>query len=121
MKKILVIDDEPHMVMMIKSRLEANNYEVISASNGKEGLEKIPQEKPDLIIVDVLMPEMDGYTFVRKLKIANDEIPIIVLTAKPGMADLFAEEGITDYLYKPFETEELLSTVEQMIAGTLEE
>ncbi len=112
-KKILVIDDEPHIVKVIKSRLEANDYKVITAFNGKEGLVKVQDEDPDIIIVDILMSEMDGYTFVRELKKTPKKIPVIVLTAKTGMAEIFRIEGIDDYVCKPFETEELLGKIEK--------
>ena len=115
MKKILIIDDEPHIIKMVRSRLEANNYEVVTALNGEEGLNKLHQEKPDLIILDILMPKMDGYTFVRELKKEENEIPVIILTANTGMTDLFDEEGITDHVYKPFKTEELLEKIRKHI------
>ncbi|MFH1836905.1 MAG: response regulator [Candidatus Omnitrophota bacterium] len=115
MKKILIIDDEPHIIKMVRSRLEANGYAVITALDGKEGLEKVEKENPDLIIVDVLMPKMDGYTFVRNLKKKRADIPIIILTATQGMTDLFEEEGITDQIHKPFETEELLGKIQKYL------
>src|SRR3989338_1841917 len=101
-KKILVIDDEPEMTELLKSRLESQSYEIITAHDGEEGLEKARYEKPDLIILDVLMPKMDGYTFVRELKVeeATKGIPVIVLTAKRRMQDLFKLEGIHDYILK---------------------
>ncbi|MBN3039115.1 MAG: response regulator [Candidatus Omnitrophica bacterium] len=114
-KKILVIDDEPHIVQLLKSRLQANGYEVVAASNGKEGLERVEQENPDLIILDILMPAMDGYTFVRRLRKASREIPVIVLTGQGAMQDLFAVEGINDYMVKPFKAEELLEKIEKYI------
>jgi two-component system alkaline phosphatase synthesis response regulator PhoP/two-component system response regulator VicR len=112
-KKILVIDDEPNVVKMVRSRLEAANYEVIAALNGKEGLEKVKSEKPDLIILDILMPQMDGYTFMREVRSTNSlkHIPIVILTAKDKMRDLFAIEGIKDYITKPFKAEELLQAI----------
>jgi len=109
-KKILVIDDEPDLVKVISARLQSAGYETASAFNGLEGLEKLKNEKPDLIILDVIMPGMDGYTFVKEVKAdqATKNIPIIMLSAKDGMKDLFAIEGVKDYIVKPFENEELL-------------
>ncbi|MCK5450813.1 MAG: response regulator [Candidatus Omnitrophica bacterium] len=113
MKKILVIDDEPLIVKLVKSRLEGQNYEVVTAVNGYDGLEKVHQENPDLIIADIMMPKMDGYTFVRELRKEQNKTPVIILTAKSGMVDLFEEEGVSDYVQKPFETEDLLEAVKR--------
>ncbi len=114
-KKILLIDDEPEITEMLKFRLESYQYQIITATNGDEGLQLAEKEKPDLVISDVMMPKMDGYTFVREMKsrASTRNIPIIVLTAKPGMKDLFAMEGISDYLIKPYKPEELVQKVRQ--------
>lgn len=116
-KKILFIDDEPDLVKMVTMRLEANDYEVLAAADGQEGLEKARSEKPDLILLDILMPKKDGYAFVKEAK--GDEslkrIPIVVLTAKPGMKDLFAIEGIKDYILKPFDNQDLLSKIKKYL------
>lgn len=115
--KILIIDDEPQMIQVLKVRLEAENYTVLSASNGEEGLEKVKSEKPDLILLDILMPKKDGYTFVRETK-ADDNlrnIPIIMLTGKAEMKDLFAIEGIKDYLLKPFDDMELIKKIKSLL------
>ena len=116
-KKILIIDDEPEMVELIKLRLQANNLEVITASEGEEGLDKMIKDKPDLVILDIMMPNMDGYSFLRETRrdpfIAK--IPIIVLTAKPDMKDLFGLEGIKDYIIKPFEADELMQKIKERL------
>ncbi len=108
--KILIVDDEPDFALLFKKRLEANGYEVISATNGNEGLDKIKTERPDLILLDILMPGKDGYTMLQEMK--GDEsiskTPVIVVTAKPYMQDLFAIEGIHDYLVKPIDDDDLL-------------
>lgn len=115
--RILVIDDEQETVELLKVRLEANRFEVISASNGEEGLEKVHYEKPDLIIVDVLMPKMDGYTFVRELKTNREtsRLPLIVLTGKVKMEELFKLEGVEDYLIKPFKINDLLDRIHKYL------
>jgi len=115
-KKILVIDDEPELVKALKIRLETKGYEVITAFNGEEGMKKVQEEKSHLIILDVQMPAMDGYRFVRELKKRLDPIPpIIVLTAKDKLQDLFELEGVTDYIIKPFEHQELLDRVSKLL------
>jgi len=116
-KKILVIDDEPHFVKMLKRRLESCQYEVVSAPNGNEGLDRVATENPDLIILDIMMPEMDGYTFVKELKVKceNKMAPIIVMTAKAKMKDLFEIEGVADYVVKPYDPDELLEKVKKLL------
>jgi two-component system alkaline phosphatase synthesis response regulator PhoP len=112
-KKILIVDDEVQMVQMIKLRLEAAYYDVISAGNGDEGLLKAREEKPDLILLDIMMPKKDGYSFVLEAKkdAVLRSIPVIIVTAKEGMRDLFGMEGIKDYLVKPFDDKELLGKI----------
>jgi DNA-binding response OmpR family regulator len=116
-KKILLIDDEPNILKVLKSRLEAEKFVVITASDGKEGLDKAKSEKPDLIILDIIMPNKDGYTFIKEMQ--TDEsirrLPVIVTSAKAEMKDLFAVEGINDYIVKPFKTEELLEKIKQLL------
>ncbi|MFH1783686.1 MAG: response regulator [bacterium] len=113
-KKILVVDDEPHIVKLIVTRLQANGYEVFTGTNGEEALEVARKERPDLILMDVLMPVMDGYTFVKTAKGDNDikDIPVIILSAKDRMSELFKAEGIKDFLVKPCRAEELLKVVD---------
>ena len=118
-KKILVVDDEPEFVDMLKIRLEANDYAVVTAANGKEGVEKAAAEKPDLILLDILMPEMDGYSALKELKANNQTrgIPVIVVTAKSKMQGLFLVEGINDYVVKPFEADDLLLRIKRVVDG----
>lgn len=117
MKEILIVDDDPDIVELVKNRLEADNYKVISASGGEEGLQNINKEKPDLIILDIGMPKIDGYTFIRALK-SNDDfksIPVIILTARGQMQGLFKVEGVKDYMTKPFKPEELLERIKKLL------
>jgi len=116
-KRILTIDDEPDVRAMLKARLESKSYEVIAAADGEEGLEKVEYERPDLIILDVMMPRMDGYTFIREMRnrYPDLKIPIIVLTAKDKLKDLFEIEGIGDYLTKPYDAQELLQKIEKFL------
>lgn len=118
-KKILVVDDEPHIVKMVKNRLETNHFEVVTAYNGLECLQCVGVEKPDLIILDISMPRMDGYSVVKELR-ANAktaEIPILILTAKEMMRDLLEMEHVSSYLVKPFRSEDLLDHVRKALAA----
>jgi len=79
--KILVVDDEPEFVELIKMRLENNGYMVVTASNGKEGLERVKSEKPDAVLLDVLMPELSGLEALRKIRKNNKDLPVFIVTA----------------------------------------
>jgi len=116
-RKILIVDDEPDFVKMVRMRLEASGYDVISSLDGSEGVAMAEREKPDAILLDIMMPKKDGYTVFRELKAkpATKKIPVIVITAKPGMKDLFEMEGVDDYILKPFESEDLQFRVERVL------
>jgi DNA-binding response OmpR family regulator len=118
-KKILVIDDEPLVVEVLKIRLEMNDYEVITASDGVEGIERAMREKPDLILLDILMPGLDGYQVCQKLKEdrKTERIPIIMLTALGQSAGRKKghSSGAYDYIFKPFDDEELLKSIEKAL------
>ncbi|MDD5691834.1 MAG: response regulator [Candidatus Omnitrophica bacterium] len=118
-KKILVIDDESDLVEMLSIRLEANNYRVIAASDGQEGLDKARAESPDLIILDLMLPKLDGYQVCRMLK--SDEkykqIPIVIFTARAQESDVKAgmDAGADAYITKPFDPAILLGKVSQLL------
>ena len=118
-KKILIIDDEPDILELLCLRLEANNYEVISASDGQKGLDKARNENPDLIILDLMLPRIDGYKVCRMLKFDErfKNIPIILFTARTQEADmkLGQEVGADAYITKPFEPNILLSKVAELL------
>jgi len=116
-KKILIVDDDMRIVQIIRSRLVASGYEVTAAYDGQAGLDAVRRENPDLIILDVLMPKMDGYTFVKSLRKepSSREVPVIVLTAKDKMRDLFIAEGVLDYMIKPYKPEDLLARISEAI------
>jgi len=122
-KKILVVDDDPHIVSLIKNRFEANSYEVITANDGEECIEKILSDKPDLVILDIMMPKVDGYNVlvgIKEIKAITGElpdIPIIVLTAvaDPRVREMVEKEQIVDYMIKPFDSADLLSKVKKAL------
>ncbi len=115
--KILVVDDEQQLALAVKIRLQSNGYQVVTAPNGQVALEAIAKERPDLVIMDVLMPVMDGYSCLRAINTTygRGKIPVIVLTARDRMKDLFELEGIEDYVIKPFDHEDLLLRVERVL------
>jgi len=120
LQKLLVIDDDQTVITFVHARLEAHGYRVIVALNGEEGLQQAKETKPDLIILDVQMPSMDGYTFVQEIKKSDDlrDTPIIILTAKDKLEDLFKAEGIKDYLVKPVDIKILLDKIQSRIGPT---
>ena len=118
-KRILVVDDERDFVEMIKFRLEANGYEVIAAFDGIQGMMVAKREKPDLIILDVMMPAGGGYLVCERLKLSSFtwSIPVIFLTAKSRPEDEAKayEVGAKYYLTKPYEPEVLLDTIKRAL------
>ena len=123
-KRILVVDDEPHIVRLVQVNLQREGYEVLTAYDGVEALEKVAGEKPDMVVLDVMMPRMNGFEVLKKLKAddATRNIPVIMLTAKAQDADVFRgwQSGVDSYLTKPFNPMELLTFVRR-IFQSLEE
>ena len=117
--KILVVDDDPDFLHLLQFDLKKKGYQVVSANNGEEGLVKAKNERPSLIILDVKMPKMDGYTFVRRLKKEEEtkEIPLIVLTSYEPMKDMFQLEGVSGYFVKSANMESLLNAVDKHLTS----
>ena len=117
-KKILAVDDERHIVRLVEVNLQRAGYEVVTAYDGREALEKVKAEKPDLVVLDVMMPYMDGFEVLKNLKAdpTTAEIPVIMLTAKAQDADVFRgwQSGVDCYLTKPFNPMELLTFVKRI-------
>jgi two-component system response regulator ArlR len=117
--KILVIDDEPNIVQTLQDRLEMNEYRVFTAHNGRDGLDKFEREKPDVILLDVIMPIMDGLEMLETLRKRPDgqDVSIIMLTARSQTQDIARANacGIDDYIVKPFDLSELLAKIESVI------
>jgi len=120
-KKILLVDDEPEFVSMLQMRLEANRYDVVTANDGREGLQKIAEENPDLVLLDVMMPGMDGFEVLEKLRKSPSTkyLPVVLLTARGESSSIFKgqELGATDYLTKPCASEDLLAVIRKHIGG----
>ncbi len=118
-KKILIIEDEQPIINLLKIRLEASNYEIIFATDGQKGLNMAREEAPDLIILDIMLPSLNGYQILRMLKFDGryKEIPIIVLTAKGVEEDkkLGQALGADAYIPKPFEPETLLEKIKELL------
>ncbi len=117
--KILIVDDEPNIVQTLQDRLEMNEYEVVTACNGKEGLEQAIREQPDVVLLDVIMPIMDGHEMLEALRKQPGcgDISVIMLTARSQTQDIARANacGIEDYIVKPFDLSELLEKIESVI------
>ncbi len=115
-KTIMVVDDEKRLVSLVESYLAQEGYHVVSAYNGREALTVAHREKPDLIVLDVMMPEMDGYEFMRKHR-AENNTPIILLTARVEDDEkvIGLEVGADDYMTKPFRPRELVARVRAVL------
>ena len=111
--RILVVDDEERIVNFLNAKLKASGYEVLTASNGREGLEQAQAQEPDLIVLDLIMPKMDGLEMLKELRTFS-AVPVIILTAKGADADRIKgfQLGADDYLPKPFNPDELVARVE---------
>jgi len=115
----LIVDDEPEIVEFTKKRLETSGYTVITATDGETGLERAVEEKPDLILLDVMMPKKDGMMVLRQLQdnTMTQNIPVIMLSAKGDSHFLMecTELGAVDYFIKPCEWDELLKCIEKYL------
>ena len=116
--KVLIVDDDRDFAQLLEFDLKKGGYETVTACNGEEGLVKAQSERPDLIILDIKMPKVDGYTFVRRLKKETDmkETPLIVLTSYEPMKEMFKLEGVQDYFVKSADMKGLLASIEKHLS-----
>ncbi len=117
--RILVVDDEPNIVQTLQDRLEMNEYEVYTAGNGREGLKRFEDERPHVILLDVIMPIMDGHEMLEALRKQpnGQDVSVIMLTARSQTQDIARANacGIDDYIVKPFDLSELLEKIESVV------
>jgi len=125
-KRILCIEDHPEMIELVKLILERRGFEVHGAVGGKKGIEVATQDPPDLILLDLMMPDVDGWDVFRQIK-ANDDLkdrPVIIITAKAQGIDRVLGlhiAGVDDYITKPFGPKELVSSVERFLGSSVAE
>ena len=115
--RILVVDDDPKIRTVVRRGLAYEGYRVIEAASGEEGLEKVREHLPQLVVLDVMMPGIDGLEVTRRLRAGGDEVAILMLTARDEVKDRVEglETGADDYLVKPFNFEELLARVHALL------
>ena len=116
-KKVLIVDDEPDSLELVKLVLESAGFKTVSAANGIEALNQVDVSKPDLVLLDIMMPDMDGWEVFRKIKEKNSTLPIAILTAKAQNFDRLLGLHVLkadDYIIKPFRKNELISKVRKL-------
>lgn len=114
--KVLLVEDEPTLAMIIKDTLDGKEFEIILAGDGEEGLVRYKETKPDVIVSDIMMPKMDGFTMVRRIRKTDTQIPVLFLSARSAANDVVEgfELGGNDYLKKPFGMAELIIRIKAL-------
>ncbi|WP_124979170.1 response regulator transcription factor [Nonlabens xiamenensis] len=115
---IILAEDEPALGMIVKESLETRGFKVRHRENGAEALDAFHEQQPDILVLDVMMPQMDGFEVAKKVRLENEEVPIIFLTAKSQTEDVLEgfHVGGNDYLKKPFSMEELIVRIENLLS-----
>ena len=123
--KVLVVDDEIYIVHILDFSLGMEGYEVVTALDGEQALEKVSSEKPDLIVLDIMMPKLDGYEVCKSIKSdpATRQIPVILLSAKGRNVDqkMGFDVGADDYITKPFSPRKLVERINQLLGQAVQE
>lgn len=113
--RVLVVDDEPRILRLLCTSLSAHGYEVITATNGEEALELARVEQPDIILLDVFLPVMDGFEVLQKLR-SFSRLPVVAFSASNSVRDRVLNLGANDFVAKPFVPDDLVKTIETLLA-----
>ena len=115
--KVLLVEDEPTLAMIIKDTLDGNEFDIILAANGEEGLSRYAEINPDIIVADIMMPKMDGFTMVKLIRKTDTHTPVLFLSARSAANDVVEgfETGGNDYLKKPFGMAELIVRIKALL------
>ena len=119
MPKILVVDDEPDILLMLRMALEDEGYEVVMASDGEMALGRIDEHGPDLVVLDLMMPVLDGFGVLERLKASGSSLPVLVLSARNDQSDVdrALTLGAAEFMAKPFDLDRLLTLIASTLAG----
>lgn len=115
-KRVLVVDDEPGVLKFVRISLSAAGYEVLTAGGGEEGLKLVESEKPDIMLLDILMVPMSGFDVLVKLR-EFSQLPVIVFTAKSDLGNMAIREGANGFIAKPFMPDQLVKQIEETLDG----
>lgn len=115
-KRILVVDDELAIIKILKIKLRVSGYDVVTALDGQQALDLVRSESPDLMVLDVIMPNKDGFEALRELRM-HSQLPVIVCSARPENAQRAYELGANDFLPKPFDVDDLVRRVNSLLGG----
>ncbi len=114
-KKILLVDDEQAILRVLSIKLKISGYDVVTASGGQEALDKVDSENPDLMLLDVIMPGIDGFQVLQKLRTFS-ELPVIIFSARPENARKAMDLGASDFISKPLNVDILVKIIESLLA-----
>lgn len=117
MPTVLIVDDDVRLVEMLRRTLSYEGYQVVTATDGQEALARVQEQRPDVVVLDWLLPKLDGLTVIQRLRMAGDTTPVLMLTARDAVEDRVAglDSGADDYLVKPFAPAELLARVRALL------
>ena len=120
MARILVVDDEPDILLMLRMSLEDEGHEVFMAPDGLAGLERLSEHRPDLVVLDVMMPVLDGFGMLERKRAAGDQTPVVMLSAKSEQADLdrALSLGAVEFVSKPFDLDRLVALIDRVLSGS---
>jgi two-component system KDP operon response regulator KdpE len=113
-KRILVVDDHPGVLKFIEIDLKLRGFEVFSATSGKETLELVRSAKPDIVLLDMIMPDMDGFELLKELRTFSD-LPVIAFSASPGNQDPALQSGADDFVHKPFDPDDMSRRIMELL------
>src|SRR5262245_8061383 len=118
MKRVLIIEDEEGLLEGLAHNFKYEGFEVMTANNGSEGLKLALKQKPDVVVLDIMLPEKDGFTVLKELRQRHRDIPVLVMTARNFEADVLKgfDLGADDYVTKPFSPKEMLARVKRLVA-----